>query len=420
MIRVEGLRVVYPGGHEALRGASLESPPGRITVVAGPNGSGKSTLLLAVRGLIPWAVKARVDGVLDVYGVDPRRDPRAVSRLVQGTLQDPKVQVVGPTVLAEAALTLAVAGAPRGVVLERARQALRLVGLEGLEERPTHRLSTGQLARAGLAGALAPQPRHLVLDEPTSHLDEAAASSLILILRALTGRGIGVLAASHDPRLWEEADNCYTMKNGEARSGCPEPPPPPRRQPKTPGGTVAALREAWARYPGDPGWALRGASVEARRGELVVLYGPNGGGKTSILLALAGLLPLARGEKTIHEEPGFLPPDPLLVFHRGTLREQAGRVPGWALHLASKPLYRMSGGERRLAALAAIVSLGRRLLLLDEPTDWLDPWWRREVSLILQRLAAEGYTIVAASHDKSLLAVADRAYRVEDGRAWPA
>jgi len=420
MIQVENLRVVYPGGREPLKRVTLESPPSSITVVAGRNGSGKSTLLLAVRGLIPHVVEARVEGRIRVYGRDPARDPEAVSRLVQGTLQDPKVQVVGPTVLAEAALPLVVDGAPREKILERARWALETVGLAGLEERPTHRLSSGQLARTGLAGVLSPAPRHLALDEPSSHLDDEAADILLDIIKSLTRRGTGVLAASHDPRLWEAADRCYTIEAGEAREGCPRPPEPPSRPRRgsPTGGVAAMLRGAWARYPGSGDWALRGVDVEAREGELVVLYGPNGGGKTSILLALAGLLPLARGERRVSSKPGLMPADPLLVFSRGTLRGQAGSVPSWAGHLADKPIYTLSGGERRLAALAVVVSTGRRLLLLDEPTDWLDPWWRTVIVDLLADLASRGYTVVAASHDKGLLHVADRVYRVEGGRAW--
>ncbi len=356
-----------------------------------------------------------------VYGVDPARDPAGVASHVQLALQDPRVQVLGSTVLHEASLTLLLRGVPAGEALERASMALDAVGLKGLEDRATHRLSTGQLARTALAGTLAPEPTHLLLDEPTSHLDPHAAELLLEILENLARRGRGILAASHDPRLWRRSTECYTLAK-RIKPGCPrEPPPPTPRRRKIGRRRVLVLERVWARYPGSPDWVLRGVNLEARDGELVALVGPNGGGKTSILLAATGLLRPQHGRVSTHVEPVLLPPDPLLVFSRGTLRGELESLglepPPWALGILDKPLLRASGGERRLAAIALIVSSGRRLLLLDEPTDWLDPWWRRRIIGLLQDLASSGYTVVYATHDALAAGAADRVYRVEAGVA---
>ena len=75
----------------------------------------------------------------------------------------------------------------------------------------------------------------------------------------------------------------------------------------------------------------------------------------------------------------------------------------------------LSSGETQLAALAVIVSSGARILLLDEPTHALDPLNKDMVLKVLSSLADEGYTVVAASHDRLLASIADTVYRVECG-----
>ncbi len=426
MIEARRLTVTYPDGTRAVDGVDFAAPPGRLVVVAGPNGGGKTSLLLALSGLAPHVVEARVEGEVRVYGVDPRVEPWKAWRLVQATVQDPRAQVLAPTVLLEAALSLFLRGAPPQEALQAARRALEEAHAAHLADRPTHRLSMGELSRVALAGAISPRPRHLLLDEPTSHLDPEAAEAVTGLLRGLAVRGAGVVAASHDPRLWEAADECVTLDRGRVREGCPRAPAAPRpAPPRRPQGRVSLrLMGVWARYPGAREPALRGVDLEAREGEMVALVGPNGGGKTSILYAAAGLLPPEKGSVWRLHTPALLPPDPLLVFSRGRLRDElerlaSPRVPGWAQGLLDKPLLRASGGERRLAAIALLAASGRRLLLLDEPTDWLDPWNKQAVLEALRSLAGQGYTILYSTHDPAAAQAADRAYRVEEGRAEP-
>ncbi|MEB3846437.1 MAG: AAA family ATPase, partial [Desulfurococcales archaeon] len=272
----------------------------------------------------------------------------------------------------------------------------------------------------GLAGVLSGDPQYLLLDEPTGHLDSQGSRVLADILRELRARGKGVVVASHDSRIWALADKCYTV-NRSLAEGCPGLPSLPERPPGSiNGGVVLELRDVWASYPGGPP-VLRGVSLEARGGELTAITGPNGAGKTTVLLVASGILKPSRGRITLREKPALLPADPLLLFSRGTLREelkeQGRRVPQWALGVADKPLLRASGGELRLAALALVAGSGRRLLLVDEPTVGLDPWNRRSIAEVLLGLAGEGYAVVYTTHDDELASLANRVYVVEGGVA---
>lgn len=414
-VELHSVTVWYPGAREpAVEGVSLRLEPGECVALTGPNGGGKTTILRVASGAIPRIVPARVEGVVRVDGLDPAR--AGLARLLQHLGQDPKTQVVGPTGLLEAAAAPLFAGMERGEVLRRALEALRSVGAEGLAHRSTANLSGGELERVAIAGVTSIGPRYLLLDEPTSMLDEDGRRAVERLVSSWRRRG-GVLLATHDPGLAGSCDRSYIVRRrleeGVYRERLE---PPPRPSPT--GGAAAVLEGVSFSYPGGR-TVLRGASIRVDRGGLTVFTGPNGSGKTTLLLILAGLLKPQAGRVRVEERPALLPQDPLLVFSRATLREElGGRVPEWAGDVADRPVLSLSGGGLRLAALALVASSGRRLLLLDEPTSGLDPRNRARIARVLAGLAGEGYAVAAATHDPILVAAASRVYRLGGGRAW--
>ena len=420
MIEVRNLNVEL-GGERIIENANLTVEPGEIVVLSGPNGGGKTTLLRTILGVIPNYIPGKVYGEVSIDGVDPRRDPEKIKRIVQGTQQDPVAQVVGPTVLAEAALTPSLWGMGRRDVLERAYHSMRLLGIHHLAGRPVHRLSSGELMKTALAGVLSVKPRYLLLDEPSSHLDTSSSKILSHLITELRKQGLGLLIASHDKNIHELADQCYTV-NRRISDGCAEGPHLPKKHTvkQRNNGIVVEVRNLWVRYPGSDDWALKDVSLRVHEGEMIALLGPNGSGKTTLLLTLAKVLGPGKGQVTVKQDPALLPPDPLLLFSRGTLRDEAERMrlepPAWAKPVLDKPLLRASGGEQRLAALALIVMSGKRLLLLDEPTIGLDPWNRRRITETILELNDIGYTIIFATHDAGLAMLADRVYEFMDGR----
>lgn len=210
------------------------------------------------------------------------------------------------------------------------------------------------------------------------------------------------------------------------------------------------MKNAWFRYERDLPDVLRGVTFSVYEGETFCILGGNGTGKTTTLSVLAGLNKAYRGKvliggKKISEYKGnnlyrhnvaMLPQNPQTVFLKKTVREdfqeickvmEYGKEERQALiettaeklgitHLLDKHPYDLSGGEQQKAALAKMLLLKPKILLLDEPTKGIDAYSKEKLSAILQALKADGITIVIVTHDVEFAAVnADRCALFFDG-----
>ncbi len=195
--------------------------------------------------------------------------------------------------------------------------------------------------------------------------------------------------------------------------------------------------------------ALDGVSLELAPGEALGIVGANGAGKSTLLLLLAGVLSPSRGRFTLDGMERLLPfpstvrrrlgvvfqdPDDQLFLptvyddvafgprHRGLSPQKVREAALSALervgasHLASRMPHALSGGEKRLAALAAALAPAPEVLLLDEPSAALDPRARRKLVELLRTLPEAR---VVASHDLDLvLDVCPRVILLREGRLF--
>lgn len=221
LVRVAGITVSY-GSHRALSNVSLEIMPGEVVSVVGPNGSGKTTLLRAIDGILrPQGGSVYIDG-RDVRSYVRRELARLVGYVPQG------VGAVAHLTVLEFVMTgrrphAALAYSERD--LNKALEALRLVGAEGLAPRRLDRLSGGELQRVAIARALAAEPRVLLLDEPTANLDPKHQLEVLGLVRGLAkGRGVAVVMALHDlTHAYRFSDKVVMLRSGEvAALGPPE------------------------------------------------------------------------------------------------------------------------------------------------------------------------------------------------------
>jgi putative ABC transport system ATP-binding protein len=180
-------------------GVSFEIAPGEVVIVRGPSGSGKTTLLALVGAMLsPTSGEVHLDGeptsrLREAHRAEVRR------KKVGFVFQD--LQLLDGLSALENVLLPCV---PDGVTAEDERRARALLEGRGLGARARSKakgLSGGEKQRVALCRALLRDPKLLVLDEPTAHLDDAHAHSIVGDLAALAKEGRAVLVATHDARI---------------------------------------------------------------------------------------------------------------------------------------------------------------------------------------------------------------------------
>jgi putative ABC transport system ATP-binding protein len=208
-------RFFHAGDDEALalRGVSLTLQPGELVAVTGPSGSGKSTLLACLAGL-----DEPDGGMVRVAGERLSRQPEAVRARMRGEhlgVLYQQANLVGHlTVAGNVAVAQRLAGR-RGARPDEVLERCAIVHRAGA--RPAE-LSGGELARAGLAVALANDPAIVLADEPTGELDEVTGERILDLLAQRADAGAGVVIVTHSAAVAARADRELRMRDGEVTS----------------------------------------------------------------------------------------------------------------------------------------------------------------------------------------------------------
>nr|WP_245634621.1 ATP-binding cassette domain-containing protein [Janibacter limosus] len=455
----------------------LTLPAGQRILLVGPSGSGKSTLLRALAGLLLTVDSGDLTGEVTVDGSAPGTRPGAVGLV----LQEPGSGTVAATVGRDVAFGLENIGLPADTMPAHVEAALTAVGLDHLDgDTPTGALSGGQTQRLALAGALALRPDLLLLDEPTAMLDEASAATVRdAVVHGAAGLTTVVVEHRIEPWL-EHADRIVVLgRDGRiSYDGTPV-------QVLADHGDELAADGIWVpgvaapeplaidlgalARPAEPGVGLltcepvrverrrnhldgssevstalvTDAPLEVAAGRATALVGPSGGGKSTWLATIAGLIPPSSGRvvtsdgREVAELPatdvapllGWVPQwsssallsrtvlDEVLLTGRtlGTADEGEARhlleVLGLA-HLERADPQTLSGGEQRRLAVAAALAHGPSAVLADEPTVGQDRGTWAAVTGLLLSHRARGGAVVTATHDPDLVRLVDEVRHV--------
>ncbi|MFK5953436.1 MAG: ABC transporter ATP-binding protein [Desulfobacterium sp.] len=438
----------------ALVDISWSLNPGECAVIMGPSASGKTTLCRCLNGLIPQALEGTLTGDIVVAGKDVSCfRTQTLAKNVGFVMQDPESQIVGRTVFEDLAFGPRNLLVPARDIEQRIPEVLSLVGLTGYESRFAADLSGGEKQRLAIAGILAMEPSILILDEPASELDPAGRADLYFHLdRLRKSKGLTlVIVEQKIEDIQSMVDRVLILEKGritkqgqseqlkdlwaqpgiQLLSSIQNTVPPPRDMP-------ACLEVNHLNFGYTPAASvLKDINLSVYPGDFMALMGHNGAGKTTLVKHLNGLIPCGAGTivfegkdinkfktKDLARSVGFIFQNPdhqifensvekeiaFGLVNIGCSREEIARTVDETLEKTGLEPFRhlhpftLGKGMRQMIAVAAIVALSPKVLVVDEPTTGLDATGSSLIMDLIQRLHCNGTAIVLITHDLSLAA----------------
>ncbi len=467
------------GATRALDGVDLEVRRGEVYALIGENGAGKSTLMNVISGVLaPDAGRMRFGG--REYRPGGPQDARrhGIAHIHQELSLCPHLSVAENILLG---MEPARRGwLDRGALQNRAAEILEAFHHPAIApERRVAELPIAARQIVEISRALAQNASLILMDEPTSSLPRGDVERLFACIRRLRDSGISVIYISH---LLEEvralADRFTVLRDGvSVISGALPEVTDAEIISAMVGRAVENLFPARRSFPGSdcvlevrhlsapP--AVRDASFELYRGEVLGIAGLVGSGRTEMIRALLGLLPAAVGEVRIGKKPfesaalrsetqawmargvGYLSEDrkgeglalglsvadnvTLTRFSRCSrwgwldLATQAEHTKAWVAKLRIKahdtesPVASLSGGNQQKVAIARLLYQEAEILLMDEPTRGVDVGSKAQIYEAIAEMAASGKAVLMiSSYLPELFGMCDRLAVMVRGRLWPA
>jgi putative ABC transport system ATP-binding protein len=224
MIVVENLWKTYDMGSEqqvsALRGISLKIKVNEYVAIMGPSGSGKSTFMNLIGCLdSPSKGDYWLNNQL-VSSLDDDELARIRNKEIGFVFQTFNL-LARATALHNVELPLIYNGTPAAERIERAKEALRNVNLEGRMHHKPNELSGGQRQRVAIARALVNSPSIILADEPTGNLDSKTGVEIMALFDELQAKGNTIVLVTHEPDIAEYAHRVVHIRDGEIASDEP-------------------------------------------------------------------------------------------------------------------------------------------------------------------------------------------------------
>lgn len=456
LLEIKDLSVKYEDADEPiLYGLNLKIKKNTITLVSGPSGGGKSSLAYVLTGLIPFSIRADVNGQViykntNILG----KKPEHLCHELGLVMQDPEMSFCTTTVEDEIAFgleNLAVAPAKIDNIID---ETLGLLNIKDLRYRQLHQLSGGEKQKVALACILAMQPEILILDEPSANLDPASARELRDLLVSLRDKhNKTIILIEHRLNFFLAiADEWVTIDKGRAWAKDLK---PVRQAAKITGlrglknnldllksepnqgaeFPLIEIRNLFFAYTGGRE-VLRNINLKINRGEFVGLVGRNGSGKSTLAKLVLGLFNNYKGDIVVkgknlrrmkrreimqalgmvfqnpeHQFVSFRTYDELFYTlkvlgceaKQAELKVKSCLEKFRLLEKAELSPYKLSQGEKRRLSVASMLIAGQEVLILDEPTYGQDRHNTMELMQYMKMLNEEGMTIIMITHDMEIL-----------------
>ena len=440
MIKAEKLTFCYEQSKDGIRDINFNIKVGEVILLAGDSGSGKSTLLKCLNGLIPETVEGSLEG--NLYFEDKKYSELKMFELnkhIGSVFQNPRSQFFTTNSTAELVFPMENYGYTKEEMDERLTALTERFGLNPLLNRNIFEISSGERQLLALASAMALNQKAVIFDEPSANLDYGNAMKLGRIIAELKKTGITVIVADHrfyylrglidrvflveDGRLaLYESEEEFKKSGYDTRSFdlfALELPVPKKNMGME---TVAELKNI--KYKD----ILTGINLELKRGEVSVLVGNNGVGKTTLAKLLCKTLKADEGEIKCMELPFYIMQDPdFQLFGTSVYNELAlvnddkGAIEETLRYLGlydykDKHPFDLSGGQKQRLQIGMAMLCEKPLIIFDEPTSGLDTVSMKKVAKEIVRLK-ENTAVLVISHDYEFIRnVADRIIYIKKGK----
>lgn len=461
MIETKECSFFYNGvQNPAVCDISLQVKKGECILLTGKSGCGKTTFTRLLNGLSPCFFTGRLEGEcrVDELIAGQAKIEEYVPK-VGSVFQNPKTQYFNINTTSELAFPCENSGMETMEIQRRVEECVREFGLEKLMNRSIFQLSGGEKQKISFAAANMLKPLVLVLDEPTSNLDESAIRDLHDMIAKMKEMGITIVIAEH--RLaWicDLVDSYYYFENGKLQGTwskeeflrldaqtirqmglrslrldkCRAVVEEKKLLQPSNEHTAITIRDLVIGY--DKKSQLRKIEqFQINHGEILGLMGLNGAGKSTFAKTLCGLLKPISGEvlwngqkikprAMIHHSFMVMQDVNYQLFSDSVREEVLLGTETIAdcesvlqtlnlTELSERHPMSLSGGQKQRVAIASAILSGKELIVFDEPTSGLDYYHMEQVGQMLQYLKKMGNAVLVITHDDEM--VADWCDRVE-------
>jgi len=455
MIEFQKVSFSYGEGAGAIFDLTFSVKSGECAVLCGRSGSGKSTVLRIISGLAPTFYEGKLQGKAQInHQIPAELGSKERAQLLGVVFQDPRSQFFMNTVQDEICFAAENIGLPPQEIKAKLKDMAGLTEIDNLLSRTIDELSSGQKQKVAIASALLLRPAVLILDEPTSNLDQQGIKQLIESIKKIKNCGITVIISEHRLDLFKDvADQFLYLSQGrlskvwtkaefaaldnEALAHLGLRPKTAEKEKSQLESAKEPLLEAKAlsfHYKKTKA-GIDSLNLRLGAGEVISLLGRNGAGKTTLCKLISGLLKENSGTLTYKGKPVSRRVRNRLcrfVMQDADYQLYADSVVGEitlgkkvtdklrqnvleslrAFHLTElkdKHPASLSGGEKQRVLLAAAYCSDADIYILDEPTSGMDGSGLRAIIKWIRLLAAAGKAVIIITHDMLLAkAVSDR------------